>query len=65
MITDVAMPRMRGHEFATRLAERRPDLPLIFMSGYRSGTNSLTGRVLQKPVDKGPLLRAIRETLDD
>ena len=65
VITDVAMPRMRGDEFATRLAELRPDLPLIFMSGYRSGTNSLTGRVLQKPVDKADLLRAIRESLDD
>jgi CheY-like chemotaxis protein len=64
VITDIAMPRMRGDEFAMRLAERRPDLPLIFMSGYRSGSSPLTGRVLQKPVDKGDLLRAIRETLD-
>jgi PAS domain S-box-containing protein len=64
VLTDVAMPRMRGDEFAARLAERRADLPVIFMSGYDSGDTPLTGRLLAKPVQQETLLRTIREVLD-
>lgn len=32
VLTDVAMPRMRGDEFAAVLRERRPDVPLVFVS---------------------------------
>ncbi len=36
VVTDVGMPRMRGDEFASRLAEQRAHVPLIFMSGHDS-----------------------------
>jgi len=65
VLTDVAMPRMRGDEFAARLAESHPDIPLIFMSGYDSGETPLTGRLLAKPVQQETLLRTIREVIDE
>jgi len=65
VLTDVAMPRMRGDEFAARLAERRADVPVVFMSGYDSGETPLTGRLLAKPVQQETLLRTIREVLDE
>ena len=65
VVTDVAMPRMRGDELAQRLGERRPGMPVIFLSGYDPGDTPLTGRLLTKPVADDALLRAIREVLDD
>jgi PAS domain S-box-containing protein len=64
VITDVAMPRMRGDQFARILAERHPDLTVIFMSGYDSGSTSLPGRLLTKPFDEATLLLTMREALD-
>jgi two-component system cell cycle sensor histidine kinase/response regulator CckA len=34
LLTDVVMPGMHGPELAGRLAARRPDLPVVFVSGY-------------------------------
>ena len=34
VLTDLTMPRMGGEELARRLAELRPSLPIVFMSGY-------------------------------
>jgi PAS domain S-box-containing protein len=34
LITDVVMHGMRGPELARRIRERRPELPVLFMSGY-------------------------------
>jgi PAS domain S-box-containing protein len=65
VITDVAMPRMRGDELARLLAERKPGLQVIFMSGYDSGDAPLTGRLLAKPVSEEALLGAVREVLDE
>ncbi len=65
VLTEVAMPRMRGDEFAARLAVHLPDIPLIFMSSYDSGDTPLTGRLLAKPVRQETLLRTIREVLDE
>ena len=64
LVTDVAMPRMRGDELALRLVERRPGLPVVMMSGYASGDVVGHDRVLEKPVSQPDLLRAIREALD-
>jgi PAS domain S-box-containing protein len=64
VLTDVAMPRMRGDVFAARLATLHAKVPLVFMSGYDSGETPLTGRLLAKPVQEDELLRTIREVLD-
>jgi CheY-like chemotaxis protein len=34
VITDIAMPRMAGPEFAAKLREVRSDVPIIMTSGY-------------------------------
>ena len=64
VVTDVAMPRMRGDELAVQLKLRTSDLPVIFMTGYNSGATALTGPVLAKPVLETDLLQTLREVLD-
>jgi DNA-binding response OmpR family regulator len=34
VITDLAMPRMDGHELARRLGDLQPGLPVLFISGH-------------------------------
>jgi CheY-like chemotaxis protein len=70
LLTDVVMPVLGGAELATRLAKLRPDLRVLFMSGYpeRMGADaSLPPEgtfILEKPFDAGALARKVRETLD-
>jgi len=73
LLTDVLMPGgMNGWELASRLTESKPELKVIFISGYAGdipaqslpGQNSSNFRYLQKPCVRDQLLRAIRECLD-
>jgi CheY-like chemotaxis protein len=69
LVTDVVMPGMSGVELATAARERRPDLPVVFVSGYTGNeTIALDGdpatAFLAKPFDGDGLLRAVRATLD-
>lgn len=34
LMTDIVMPGMSGHTLSKRLRELRPDLPVLYMSGY-------------------------------
>ena len=70
VLTDVVMPVMGGRELANQLTSRRPDLKVIFMSGYT--TDPAVGQVepgsaasfLQKPFTPSILGRVVREMLD-
>ncbi len=70
VLTDVIMPKMGGPDLADRLLAIRPDLPLIFVSGYPddrlAGAGALPPgvRFLRKPVLPEALACAVRETLD-
>ena len=64
VVTDLAMPRMRGDELARVISERRPGTRVIMMTGYDNGDSSPAGRLLAKPVGEEELLRAIREVVD-
>lgn len=64
VLTDVAMPRMRGDEFASVLTQRGHQVPVIFMSGYDSSGTPVEGILLPKPVGEEALLGTIREVLD-
>ena len=68
LLTDVAMPGLRGHEVADRIAAARPGIRVVFMSGYADET--LLGRVaegdsflLEKPFSSAALTRKLREAL--
>ena len=55
MVTDVVMPQMGGARLAAELALERPDMKVLFVSGYaettfqRHGAIDVTTRFLQKP----------------
>jgi CheY-like chemotaxis protein len=64
VLTDVVMPRMRGDELARQIADERPGLPVLLMSGYAPDPAPEGFRCLTKPVPTEELLQAIREALD-
>jgi len=64
VVTDIAMPRMRGDELARVISERRPGTRVIMMTGYNKEDGPTTGPLLAKPVTEEELLRAIREVVD-
>jgi PAS domain S-box-containing protein len=70
VVTDVVMPRMGGKELVDRLRERRPDLKVLFTSGYTGDAIAKHGvlvagvNLLAKPYLPPELLRCVREVLD-
>jgi two-component system cell cycle sensor histidine kinase/response regulator CckA len=68
LVTDVVMPNMRGPELAKRLKQLRPDLKVVYMSGYLeyntgSGEFLEEGFFLQKPFSRNTLVRKVAEAL--
>jgi CheY-like chemotaxis protein len=68
MFTDVVMPQMGGRELAARAAIERPDLKVLYMSGYtrdtaQQGDLDAGMRLLEKPFSTAELLRKVREAL--
>jgi CheY-like chemotaxis protein len=70
LITDIVMPGITGPELAASLRAERPDLRVIYMSGYTSDTEVLRRILedgvpfLQKPFTPGALALKVREVLD-
>ena len=70
LLTDVVMPGASGPELTKRLVERRPELKVIYMSGYtdeaivRHGVLDPGLAFLHKPFTTEALGRKIREVLD-
>jgi CheY-like chemotaxis protein len=69
LVTDVVMPGMSGVELATRAHELRPELPILYMSGYSQelmvyrSTLPAESKVLQKPFSRHDLLAAVGDML--
>jgi DNA-binding response OmpR family regulator len=50
MMTDVGLPDMDGKQLATKVRELRPDLPILFASGYAESIDVPAGmHVIGKP----------------
>jgi two-component system cell cycle sensor histidine kinase/response regulator CckA len=70
ILTDVVMPGASGPELTRRLVERRPELKVIYMSGYTEEAIVQHGVLkpgiafLHKPFTSEALGRKLRETLD-
>jgi PAS domain S-box-containing protein len=68
LISDVVMPRMGGPELAAQLRELRPEVTVLFISGYTDPSITdqvvLTGsHFLQKPFAADALVRTVGEAL--
>jgi signal transduction histidine kinase/HAMP domain-containing protein len=66
LLTDVVMPEMGGPALAQRLRAVRPDMAVLFMSGYADYTVSSDpgSALLQKPFTPEAVARAVRTALD-
>ena len=70
LLTDVVMPRLSGAELAARLLSRRPELKVLYMSGYTDGSIDSHGVLqqgalfLQKPFTSELLAGKVRSVLD-
>lgn len=71
LLTDVVMPGMSGRQLAENALELKPDMKVLFMSGYSD--NAIAGmgvigpgaRFIQKPFASSAIARKIREVLNE
>ncbi len=70
LLTDVVMPQMNGREVSERLMLMRPDVKVLYMSGFtddavlRHGVVANSVDFLQKPFTPWAVARTVRKVLD-
>jgi PAS domain S-box-containing protein len=70
LLTDVVLPGVNGRELARQLQVRRPDIKVLFMTGYSRNAIIHQGRLdpdvelIQKPITQADLAARIRDLLD-
>ncbi len=69
LVTDLVMPGMTGRELAALLAATRPEIKILYMSGYSEeavlgrSMYGAAGLFISKPFTPGELSRKVREAL--
>jgi signal transduction histidine kinase/CheY-like chemotaxis protein len=70
LLTDVVMPQMLGNEVAARVRALRPDIEVLFMSGYAQPVLASQGRLepgvvlLDKPFSEAELIKKAGQVLN-
>jgi len=70
LVTDLVMPGLQGHQLAERLWADRPDMPVLYVSGFvenqmiSSGISKHEVAFLPKPFSAAALGEAVRQVLD-
>jgi two-component system, cell cycle sensor histidine kinase and response regulator CckA len=70
VVSDVVMPEMPASEMVDKLVAERPDLKVLYSSGYtndeisRRGVGGGDAALIQKPFTSRDLMRKVREVLD-
>ncbi|HZA91211.1 MAG TPA: ATP-binding protein, partial [Gemmatimonadales bacterium] len=70
LVTDVVMPEMGAGELVDQLVSSRPELKVLYISGYtndevmRRGISRTEAAFIQKPFTSEDLMRKVREVLD-
>ena len=71
LVTDVVMPQMLGKEVAGRIREIRPDIEVLYMSGYAERVLAAQGRleshatIIEKPFSATSILEKAGQLLDE
>jgi signal transduction histidine kinase/CheY-like chemotaxis protein len=70
LLTDVVMPRMNGPQLAERLLQERPDMAIVYMSGYAENIilqkgPLRSGLLLKKPFSRGELELMLQRAMAD
>jgi CheY-like chemotaxis protein len=71
VLTDVVMPKMGGRELVERLRQDRPQIRVLYMSGYAAATIDEQDVIepgtsfLRKPFALAEMLRKVRDVLDE
>lgn len=71
LITDVVMPKISGRELADQLTRKRPNLKVLYMSGYTDSAIASSGVLqrevafLQKPFTPVSLTEKVREVIEN
>ena len=67
LLTDIVMPEMSGDELARELRKGRPQLHVVYMTGYSGEIDTaalrIDGAVVQKPFSRDSLLAAVEGAL--
>jgi PAS domain S-box-containing protein len=69
LLTDVVMPGLRGHEVARQVSATRPEIKVLYMSGYAEealvgGLPFAAGALIEKPFAIDTLAVRVREALE-
>jgi len=70
VLTDMSMPKLSGDQLVSQMLAIKPDLPVIFSSGYSQdfkkemALKSGAIKYIEKPLDTQTLIKTIRSVLD-